>query len=286
MSRKVFISSDISIDENLDDVASEDALAALLWPWFLTCFDDWGRSEASPKRLKNKVFPGNDLVTVDVITNALQLYHRHGLIKLYDADGKLYMAIDQEKWFKYQTHIRREKREKDGSKYPAPEDCAQMRADARDNAQQRAVADDCAPSPSPSLSPSPSNTAAAAAHAREQEQPEQESFPAAYRRVYRRDLTPFQAEQLGAYIDQEGFEEDVVVRAIERAALAGGGMKLVLHILNDYAAAGAKTLEGAIAFDAEHEARRQRGDPRTTRQSRTFDILNQLEKEFEAYDTG
>jgi DNA replication protein DnaD len=129
-------------------------------------------------------------------------------------------------------------------------------------------------------------TATAAAHAREQEQPEQESFPAAYRRVYRRDLTPFQAEQLGTYIDQDGFEEAVINRAIERAALAGGGIKLILHILNDYAAAGAKTLEGAIAFDAEHEARRQRGDPRTTRQSRTFDILNQLEKEFEAYDTG
>ena len=288
MSRKVFISSDISIDENLDDVASENALAALLWPWFLTCFDDWGRSEASPKRLKNKVFPGNELVTPEVIATALQLYQKYGLLKLYEVDGKQYMAVDQEKWFKYQTHIRKEKREKDGSKYPAPEDCAQVRAGARDSAEPRADRGNCIPSPSPSPSLSPSNTSAAAnAHAREEEsEPQTEPFAAAYRRVFQRDLTPFQAEELGAYIDQEGFEEAVVVRAIERAGRAGGGIRLVMHILNDYAAAGAKTLAGAIAFDAEYEARKQRDGPRKSRQSSQFELLNQLEKEFEAYDTG
>lgn len=100
----------------------------------------------------------------------------------------------------------------------------------------------------------------AAANAREDSQ---EPFPAAYRRVYQRDLTPYQAQELGAYIDQDGFEEAVIVRAIERAALTGGGIKLILHILNDYAAAGVKTLAGAISFDAEHDARKAkaRGDP-------------------------
>ncbi len=130
-------------------------------------------------------------------------------------------------------------------------------------------------------------TAAANAHAREEEsEPQTEPFAAAYRRVFRRDLTPFQAEELGAYIDQEGFEEAVVVRAIERAGRAGGGIRLVMHILNDYAAAGAKTLAGAIAFDAEYEARKQRDGPRKSRQSSQFELLNRLEKEFEAYDTG
>lgn len=157
MSRKVYISSDISEDEDIDDVGSEDALAALLWPWLLTSFDDWGRSEASPKRLKNRVFPANPIVTAEVIEKALGLFAKYGLITLYVVEGKQYMAIDQEKWFKYQTHIRREKRDKDGSKFPAPDDnCAQQRASARDVAESSAIADDCIPSPS--LSPSPSFT--------------------------------------------------------------------------------------------------------------------------------
>jgi len=93
-----------------------------------------------------------------------------------------------------------------------------------------------------------------------------ESFPAAYKRVYQRDLTSFQAEQLGAYIDDEGFEESVIIRAIERSAKKEGGLSLVFKILNDYAAAGAKTLEGAKAFDDQFEANKQRrthnrGDP-------------------------
>src|SRR5690606_19494742 len=105
----------------------------------------------------------------------LQLYQKYGLLKLYEVDGKQYMAVDQEKWFKYQTHIRKEKREKDGSKYPAPEDCAQVRAGARDSANQRADRSNCipSPSPSPSLSPSPSNTSTTAADARAREEAEQ-----------------------------------------------------------------------------------------------------------------
>jgi DnaD/phage-associated family protein len=109
------------------------------------------------------------------------------------------------------------------------------------------------------------NTAATtSAPAPNESQPE--SFPAAYKRVYQRDLTSFQAEQLGAYIDDEGFEESVIIRAIERSANKEGGLSLVFKILNDYAAAGAKTLEGAKAFDDQFEANKQRrthnrGDP-------------------------
>lgn len=125
------------------------------------------------------------------------------------------------------------------------------------------------------------NTAAADARAHETTEP----FPAAYRRVYQRDLTPFQAQELGAYIDRDGFEEAVVVRAIERAALSGGGIKLILHILNDYAAAGVKTLAGAISFDAEHDARKAkaRGDPvnAASGQQAKIEYIRQKRKEAE-----
>jgi len=153
MARKVFISSAMSYDETLSEIAEVEPLAALIWPWFLTYFDDWGRAKASPREIKNSVFQANDLVTMEVISNAISQYEGQ-LVRVYTVDGKQYMQIDPDKWFKHQTHIRKEKRENDGSKHPAPpaEDNAQVRAGAREFAESRANLTDCIPSPSPSLS--------------------------------------------------------------------------------------------------------------------------------------
>jgi len=40
MSRKLYVSTDISIDEALAEIADDDALSALLWPWLLVHLDD------------------------------------------------------------------------------------------------------------------------------------------------------------------------------------------------------------------------------------------------------
>lgn len=155
MARKVFISSAMSYDETLSEIAEAEPLAALLWPWFLTYFDDWGRAKTSPREIKNSVFQANELITIDFITRAIALYDGK-LLEVYEVEGKSYMSVAADKWFKHQTHIRREKRENDGSKYPPPtaRDDAQVRADARDHAESRANLTDCIPSPSPSPSPS------------------------------------------------------------------------------------------------------------------------------------
>jgi DnaD/phage-associated family protein len=156
MARKAFVSSDMAHDERLFDVALEDPQAALLWPWIVTYLDDWGRGLASPKRIKSQLFPNIGSVTVDLIATALKLYASAGLIELYGDGEHEYMAIPAEKWFKWQTHIRRDKREKDNSKYPpCPSDCAQsagsdneVRADDCDqragDSKQREDARDCA----------------------------------------------------------------------------------------------------------------------------------------------
>lgn len=157
MARKVFITSDMSEDEGVTAVAEQNQLAALLWPWFLTAFDDWGRASANSSRLKAKVFPMNLMVTPEIIDAALQLYAKEGLVSLYEVAGKRYMAIAPEKWFKYQTHIRSEKRATDKSRNPAPPDLSDLsNAPARNCANLRALADNCIPSPSPSPTPSPS----------------------------------------------------------------------------------------------------------------------------------
>ncbi|MDU0332557.1 DnaD domain protein [Paenibacillus sp. 3LSP] len=85
-----------------------------------------------------------------------------------------------------------------------------------------------------------------------------ESFYSAYNRVFGFDCNPFQAQQLADYIEQDGIEEAVVIRAIERAATASTGhnFKLILKIMDDYYKSGVRTLEQAKAIDAQYDARR------------------------------
>jgi len=152
--RKIFVADSACTDERLMQVADRNPLAALLWPWFLLSLDDWGRGAAAPRQLRARLFPENAQVTVDLIDESLELYGDAGLVTLYEVDGRRYVAVEPAKWFRYQTHIRSEKRQKDGSRYPAPPSaaartCAQLRESARTSCE-------CCASPSPSPSPSPS----------------------------------------------------------------------------------------------------------------------------------
>jgi len=149
--RKVYIADSACVDDRLMQVADVNPTAALVWPWFLLSLDDWGRGTAHPRQLRARLFPENPAVTVEIIDEALHLYAAAGLVVLYEVDDRPFVAIPAEEWFGVQTHIRREKRTNDGSRYPAPPDpaartCAQSRADARSSPQ-------CCASPSPSTLP-------------------------------------------------------------------------------------------------------------------------------------
>lgn len=97
--------------------------------------------------------------------------------------------------------------------------------------------------------------------------PPSETFYRAHERVFGFGPTPIQSEELGTYID-DGIEESVIIRAIERAGTNGTGHSypLVKKIMNDYLAAGVKTLVAAEEFDRDYERRKsrqtqQRGQP-------------------------
>lgn len=160
MARKIFITSDMSIDVRLMSLGSEKA--ALMWPWILLSLDDWGRGDASPRRLKAQVFPMLDSLTIEDVSEALSSYSDAGLLLMYEADGKHYMAVPPVKWFRYQTHVRSVKRSSDeGSHFPAPPKCPDSGQKSSDSATTRATARECAqnrasPSPPPTPSPSPS----------------------------------------------------------------------------------------------------------------------------------
>jgi hypothetical protein len=167
MARKRFVTSDMSIDEKIADIAVENPVAALMWPWFITGFDDWGRMEAAPVKIKLSIFPAFPYTPKD-IEEAIDLYAKYGIVHKYEVCGKEYLAIDPEKYYKYQTYIRGNKREVDGSNCPAPpnppwgsagnsEDSLatnNQHALARTCTQVSADERKCIPSPSPSPSPS------------------------------------------------------------------------------------------------------------------------------------
>lgn len=96
-----------------------------------------------------------------------------------------------------------------------------------------------------------------------------ESFFLAHSRVFGFECNPFQVQQLVAYIDQDGMEESVVVRAIERAgrSAAGYNFNLITKILSDYFKSGVRTLEQAKAIDAQFDARKAK--PLTSRREKT-----------------
>lgn len=142
MPRKVYITSHMSIDDQLAEIAEEMPLETLCWPWFLTHADDWGRGKASAREILNGVFPAlRKLVTLEVVENALDAFNKKGLLTLDYVNGTRYYQIREETWWRIQTHIKRSKMRDDKSLYPAIT-----------REQVRAGESEIPPSPSPSLS--------------------------------------------------------------------------------------------------------------------------------------
>jgi hypothetical protein len=156
MSRKLYVSSDISVDEALAEIADESVICALLWPWLIVHLDDWGRSSASTRRLKASMAPMMQTITVDVIEAALQAFALRHLIALYEVDGDRFLAVNPAKWWRYQTHIHKSKRDNDGSSIPPPPDDAfdHNRGIPRELAEPRGGSQLYCASPPPSLPPS------------------------------------------------------------------------------------------------------------------------------------
>lgn len=255
MSRKVYVSSDMSVDERLVEVSEEDGQSALLWPWILTAFDDWGRSEANTKRLKAQVFPMVDIVTPDIIERALQLFAKAGLIFLYEIEEKRYMSVPHEKWFKYQTHIRKEKRTEDKSRYPSElhasaRDVTQVREDARGCAEVREVSDDCIPSPSslhlPPFHPSPSIKSGGG-----EKTPGQE-INDYFQQTFSRLPNPTQLDNLIHYTTL-GMDIELVKQAIYKSRLKGKDITYAIGILEKQHDRGICTVQQAEEEDTQRQ---------------------------------
>ncbi len=122
MAHKRFITSSISIDEKLAKVAAEDMTSALMWPWLLFEFDDWGRAECSPMRIRLARFPAFSSLTTEALEHGISLFVKHGLTHQYNVNGKSYWAVRPCTWIKHQNYLSGSKRAGADSAIPAPQD--------------------------------------------------------------------------------------------------------------------------------------------------------------------
>ena len=121
MARKRYVTSDMSNDEQLAEIAAVNPVAALMWPWIITGMDDWGRMTASPMKIKLTIFPAFPYSAEEIAAD-INLYAEKGLVHPYEVSGHRYMAIDPAKWFYWQNYIHSDKRTVDKSSIPAPVD--------------------------------------------------------------------------------------------------------------------------------------------------------------------
>lgn len=272
MGRKIYITSDMSTDEALMDVAAVNPMAPLLWPWLLTALDDWGRAEAGARQIKARVFPSFPAVTAEVVEDTLQACAEAGLIALYEANGKRYMAVNPAAWWKYQTHIRKEKRSVDTSKCPAPpadleraRDCAQLREDACNCDQVRASASECAQVaatasdfvPTPSPSPSPSVVSQVRPRAREGAWGD---VVKAYEKYTGGLIGGVDADGLGEFFDK--LDPPLILKAFELAAGRSRNFNYVAKMLERWAGRGFVSLAD---WEKDEMEQQTRGDKRKTK---------------------
>lgn len=116
-----------------------------------------------------------------------------------------------------------------------------------------------------------------------------ETFEQAHKRIFGLACHPHNSEILRSYLD-DGMEEAVIIRAMERAAekgKTGFNFSFIRAIVENYFRNGVLTLEQAIKLDEAHDAARRRDPPGgKSRQVSQIELLNQLAKEFEERDTS
>lgn len=123
MGRKRFVTSDISTDGDLSEVAEENPVAGLMWPWFITALDDWARMKADPREIRNETFGSFKLhYGKETVEQAIALFVKYGLVVRYEVDGHYYLQFNPRSFYKQQTYIDKRRQSHDGSRFPPPRD--------------------------------------------------------------------------------------------------------------------------------------------------------------------
>ena len=268
MARKRFVSTDISIDEALASIAAVNPKVALMWPWFLIAFDDWGRVDGSTTKIKLSLFPAFPFTNED-IDEAIRLFNEAGLVHVYYADGKRYLAVEPKKFYYYQSYISEKRKADCKSLCPEPVDAPwnqpqQGSKNILDGLQKSKTIALPITSRTQSLSttPQPPSTEEGGAPPADDLPPDpMEPATKFLLENFIPTATAYQVERLAAWVEQDGMEPALVIWAMEQALLNGERkLNYVEGILRRCKNAGITTRRAAEI--AEEERRRSRDRPR------------------------
>jgi DnaD/phage-associated family protein len=240
------VSKVISISEKVNNLS---LFGRLLYTWMIPHTDDFGRMPGSPAKVRALVVPMGDETVKDVET-ALSDMSKRNLIHWYEVEGDRYIQIVNFDEHQQGLHKRTK------SKFPDPPDDSQPMLEVSENFPG-------IPSELELELEKKDIDVLIDGSTESQESPE--NFYNAHKRIFGLDCNPFQIQQLIAYIEQDGLEESVIIRAFERAAInskTGYNFKLITGILDTYFKNGVRTLEQATKQDNAFDANRDKGPPR------------------------
>jgi DnaD/phage-associated family protein len=237
------------------------------------------------------VLPGFPCTSKE-IDQALDLMNEVGLIQRYEVDGKKYICVNPETFYRHQSYIQQKKRKDDsGSRYPRPEGpWGEYFADGSDdeqetpqntaehqttqtNTEERRTSPQNTASPSPTPSPSPSKDSRGGdIRAREGK------LFKVFEENFLLSPNSTQRERLGTYLD-DGMEPELIEKAILITRENGKDLNYLWGILNRLYERGIKTVESYEYHEAERRKRRDglngthsanpRGDPGTGSEDET-----------------
>ena len=104
MTRRRYISTDISTDTAVNRVARASEFAALLYTWMIPHVKDDATITGDPERLLLKVMPGRRDKEPDDVLAALELIESEGLFEKWDRRRAL-IYFDPHKFYLYQSYI-------------------------------------------------------------------------------------------------------------------------------------------------------------------------------------
>ena len=156
MSRRRSISTDISTDPKLAEVAEEyGPLPLLLYTWAIPHASDFGQITTDPTQFRLLVCPALPVKSSEVAC-AIQQLVAAGLWRREGKEGREYLQFPEDAWFRHQSYINASKRP-NAAKSHAPAE--QQQETPRNAAKQQGTPQKAvSPSPTPSLTPSPSPT--------------------------------------------------------------------------------------------------------------------------------
>lgn len=239
MARRRYISTEISIDKAVNKLAVEYGdFAALLYTWMIPHAEDTCLITADPFEIKNKVMPARTDKTEEDVKRAVDGMIKLGLVM---SDGKL-LSFPPNSFYKYQTYIPEKKR----------------RTSARNTDNQRTSPQNAEehryPSPSPIYTPNLIK-----------EEEEENACVGEVFKFFNQNIgliTPFQAECISKYLDEDGFEPRMVIEVIRDSIGMDNKWNWIKAVLHNSVLQNVRTLEQYQAKKAERGNKKGRDTPR------------------------